>query len=373
MSAGDSTGAGLLEAGAETRRIGGALTRLVRRVRIALFVVELLRWGALGALATGCVVLFLRAALAIEPPRELALATPLAVGLAAALARLARGGGFDRAAAATWLDAELGGSGAFVTHFELADPRWSARFAARLDARDAADALHPAPRVGQPLGLAAAAFAFLAAALWVDVPRPRPGPSPELVEALVAALGDKLDLLNETIGVDEELAEDLSARLERLEGLTEDLSPESLFEAIDALDARLGDEAERFGLDMAAAREELARVAVDLARDPVAAWGSAQRALELARAAGLELELPPELAALFAEGRGLAEGATLDPAKLLEMGLGLSRFLETPLGKLAQAGLLDPSRLQEAVPLEQLFELVTDGHACDESCASGGG
>ncbi len=173
---------------AASDRIEVVLGRLVRRVRWIRFGVGLLRWGGLASLGAGCAVLLVRVLFVIEPEPRLAFALPIVLALGLGVRRLVRAP-FDRAAAATWLDVELGGSGAFVTDIELADPRWSARFAHLLEGRAARDALRPVPRLAQPLGLALAGFAFLWASLFVEVPRPRSGPSPELVPPMTAALG----------------------------------------------------------------------------------------------------------------------------------------------------------------------------------------
>lgn len=366
--------------------LDGALAQLARGLRRGLFARELARLGGGGLLAAGCAALLARALLDLGAGWAALLFMPLAA-LPPLAARRARARTPARAELAAWLDRRGGGSGALVTALEADDPAWKERLEAPLAAVWAAEG----GRARVPWRTLAArilpALAF--AALALHVPLPAPG-SPRGNDALATRLAEdlraKLEALTETVTLEERIAEELSARLARLEeGLGE--AGESFLEAADALAQRLeslarlaGEEAEstRAALEgarrgeLAAGGEETAAGAGDLAR------ALAQAAEEL-RAGGLERLLPEglrgfELAQALPElpPGELPPGLRLDPETLARLAEELSEALAKGLEGLRAAGLLDPERLRRPEELRPLSELLAQHHTCDDSCRQGG-
>ena len=353
---------------ARCREVDLTVDRVVRRARAAVFFGRLFRWSAIGFLAAGSVALLVRANWFREVAAWPFLLAPLALAAGVAGVATARRA-LSRSAAAAWIDVASGGSGWVVTGGEAPDARWNERIARALESLRAL----PAPRLFQPFVRASAAGGFLAAALWIEIPERQPGPSPELAEALLASLADKLETLNENVDLNEDLADELAKRLGQLEEeLADEVSPESLFEAMDSLEERLQAEAERSGVELGEALDALRSASLDVLRDPASAATSFERALESLRAAGLTENLPPGLEDVFAKGLELAEGMELDPAELLALGQSLAELMEGRMGELARAGLLDPSKLGKLEGFSGLEGFLPTGHVCDEVCESGG-
>jgi hypothetical protein len=350
------------------REVERLVRGLSRRSRAAVFLGVSLRWSAAGFLLSGTLVLLARTTWGLEPAPLLAFLAPaLAAGALGGL--LAARRGISLAGAATWIDVSTGGSGLVVTGVEEPDARWSATFEKTLERVGRM----PGLRVGRPFGLAAAAGLFLAAALWVRIPAPTPGPSPELFEAVLASLGEKLDTLSENVDLDEGLAEELEGRFERLEEMLEDSSPESLFEALDSFEERLGLESERVREELESAATDLASAALDRLADPETAQASLERALSALREAGLTEGLPARLQELLGADLQLPDGVQLDAAELMELAQGLSELMEGRLSNLVGAGLLDPTRLKMLASLKNLDEFLPTAHECDAECEAGGG
>jgi hypothetical protein len=210
----------------------------------------------------------------------------------------------------------------------------------------------------------------------VPVPEEVVGPPPVVATALIEDLEAKLATLEETLELPAEEAEELAARLERIQAEAENGQPASTFEAIDRLAQRLEDEA-------AQALEAAQRAGEDLARaagDPSLA--GAQEALESAlngmKEAGLAKDLPPEAREGLMPGTlSLPPGTQLDSRELAKLSQELKGALEAKLGKLGKGRLLDLSKLrlvEGALPgLGEGFGELDPAHECDEDCKKPGG
>ncbi len=359
-----------------------SLERVRRRARGNGFLRRLVAWSAFACVAGGALALCARALGRVSAENAaFALVLVPASALAAWIAALRSTP--DRARAAAWLDASSGGRGTLLTDFELGDARWGTAVEAAL-AR--VGPLPPfTPRGAFSRGAPAAAFAL--ACLLVPIPRTLPGATPSFLDSTAERLREKLQTLEEEVRLDTEVADELAQRLENLEAVLADGSPEAVFEALDRLDARL----EELALG---AREEGRRAlegAADALRDVALAESAAANAFaealaELARVA-LALNqdpLPPSLSelALALDERGDLAGlaaadalaleqalAGLTPAELASLARELSELFDGDLATLADAGLLDPASLAAAKPLK--FDEVVM-HDCDERCQAGG-
>jgi len=348
------------------REVRATVRRLVTRSRLAVFLGTLLRWTAVGYLLAGASVLVLRASHAFEPAPLPAFLTPLLLVLPFALLAASRRA-LSGAAAASWVDVSCGGTGVVLTGMETPDPRWEATLARTLEDTGRL----PALRVGRPAGFQACSALFLAAALWVEIPEPQPGPSPELFEAMLATLTEKLQALEENVELEEDLATELSERLGRLQELVaENASQESLFEALDALESRLGLESAEVRQELENASRDLFEAVFDHLRDPQAAQGALERALAALRKGGLAKNLPESLEALLGSGLELPEGIDVTGAEFLELAQMLAELMQDRAGGLAKAGLIDSKLLKLAERFGNLDDL-TD-HVCDEECKEGG-
>ena len=85
---------------------------------------------------------------------------------------------------------------------------------------------------------------FGAAALWVPLPEPVGEPGRELFERSLARLSEKLETLEEEISVEERVADEMRAALERIDDELGEAPAESMLEALDRMDERLGEAAE---------------------------------------------------------------------------------------------------------------------------------
>lgn len=320
----------------------------------------------------GAVVLYLRVFERWErgPAAALFAWGGLALVSAAVLARRRVPSG---AYAAAWLDVQGGALGAVVTESELGGSAWSARAKEQLAA---ALASLPRPELGRALKPTLVPALFAGLALWVPIPKEVVGPPPVVATALIEDLEAKLATLEETLELPAEEAEELAARLERIQAEAENGQPASTFEAIDRLAQRLEDEAARALEAAQRAGEDLARAAGD------PSLASAQEALETALAgmkdAGLAKELPPEARAGLMPGTlSLPPGAQLDSRELAKLSQELKGALEAKLGKLGNGKLLDASKLrllEGGLPgLGEGFGELDPEHECDEDCKKPGG
>lgn len=345
----------------------------MRRRRFMLGWLELVGVHAQVALfALGALVLYLRV---FERSERNAAAAWLAwSGLAlVSAAILARRRVPSRAYAAAWLDVRGGALGAVVTEDELGASAWSARAKEQLAA---ALADLPRPALGRALRPTVVPALFAALAVWVPIPAEVVGPPPVVATALIEDLEAKLETLEETLELPPEEAQELEARLERIQQEGESASPSSTFEAIDRLGQRLEDEAAR-ALDAAQrAGEDLARAA----GDPNLA--DAQEALESALAGMQEAGLTKELASQSLEGLqpgtlSLPPGAQLSSKELAKLSQELKGALASSLGKLGNGRLLDPSKLRlvegQLAGLGEGFGELDPEHECDEDCKKPGG
>lgn len=323
--------------------------------------------------AAGVAVLFVRAVPRWESREAASLLALAALALPTAFV-LARRRSPSANVAAAWLDVRGGAQGRIVTERELGASAWSEE--ARAQLATALGAL-PRPAWKRALRPALPAAAFAALALWIPIPRAVVGPPPVVAEAALEELNEKLATLEETLDLAPELAEEMEARLERIEEQAASGQPASTFEAIDRLGERLEAEAEQ-------ALEAAQRASHDLASaasDPSLA--DAQAALESALAsmdeAGLGKELPQRLEDALAPGSlSLPAGVQLSSAELAALSKELKGVLDASLAKLAAGRLIDASKLRELELGEGsglgLGDFEFDpSHVCDEECKKPGG
>jgi len=365
-----------------------AVGRLLRRVRAAAFLGELARHLVVVLLVGGCVALCLR--FFLELPREragLALAALFLAPLSAWLRTRRRL--FSPAAAATWLDVQSGGTGRIVTGLERPDGRWLAQAERSLAGVDRA----PRLRVTRLLSPVAPALAFALLSIWIGLPRPAASTSASFVESAARRIEEKLATLEETVAVDDELAAELRAALERLERESAAAGPEASFEALDRVESRLESEALEALEAARDGNEALSRAneAVASSEEGTSASNEGRELLQEALSGLLEEGLLNEDSGSFSElseASGLEgleglEGAQL-PADLgrgemLELSQEMRELLASKMGDLAEAGLLDPSQLASLGDLSsfdlsdlEFSELEAVGHECDVECEAGG-
>ncbi len=312
--------------------------------------------------------------------------------------------------AATWLDLRVGGDGAVVTSLEAHDPRWSGRVERALDALPELGR----PRLARIARAAAPGAVFAALALVVPLPaRAEPGPPRELFTQREEELTEKLAALEETLELTESHESELERMLERLADEARQGSPESFFEAADALESQL----ERTVEQQAAARERAAGALGDAARSaeaqaleasktqisslaadtlaaeldaammqaleqlsrelglsasdaPAGSAASGEAARELARKLAAELgsDRLAELAKRFAEQNGAGE-LGLDAAELAALAEGLEGALGEQLAELAKKGLLKPGRFDPSARARKV-DLSRFEPGAGEPCSS---
>jgi hypothetical protein len=279
------------------------------------------------------------------------------------------------ASAVAWLDVRGGARGQVVTERELGASDWSEAARAQLGR---ALAELPSLEWKRPLRAALPGAAFAALAVWVPIPRAAIGPPPVVAATALEELQEMLETLEETLDLPAEVAEELEARLERIEDEAASGQPASTFEAIDRLGERLAAEA-------AEALEAARQASQDLASaasDPSLA--DAQAALESALAgmqeAGLGKDLPEAVQNALAPGSlSLPEGMQLSSAELAALSKELKGVLDQRLERLAAGRLIDPARLKELMlgtggELVDLSDFEFDpDHVCDEECKKPGG
>ncbi len=359
-----------------------AIRRLERRAFLAVFLGELVRWGAAIGFVLGAVVLLLRVVLHVDASHTapLFLLALVAPGIAWWRARAKR---MSRGSAAAWQDVRAGASGLLLTGMEVPDERWSAEVERTLQRSRTL----PRIRTGGESYALGVAVLFAAAAWWVHVPEPAPGPSFALFEGAIERLATKLLTLEEDVGLFDETAQDLTNRLERLREGLEDATPESAFEAIDRLEEQFGALAKRVQEDVLEAEGGILAAAREAMLNPESAQEMLERTLDKLHESGLDknllstieslsslierhdLELPEDLE--LPGGFRLPAGLEMTGPEILEVAQDLSGLLGKKLGALEDAGLLDPGALETALR-ETFDDLQFDEHECDESCREGG-
>jgi len=350
--------------------------RLQRHVRRAALLGRIVHTTSLALAIAGAGILLSRLLLdltRVQAAWALLVVVP-AVAIAWIVSRRSR---VARDDAATWLDVHAGASGTLVTGMEVDDPRWRDRLTSELDRAEGL----PRMRARRMLLAPFPAVAFVALTLWIDVTRPTAAVLPELHDAAIERVREKLETLEETVDLDEELVEDLRDRLARLDEEADPAHPESTFEALDRLEERLAQEAER--LEEAADRADesmrdadLAAATDDLASD-VARSESLRDAMEETLAdlteAGFSKDLPEALQErLGTPSLQLGEGLSIDPDAFDVLSDELRKMLQERLAALRAKGLLREARLADAAELRKLREFRFSEHACDEKCMKGG-
>ncbi len=339
-----------------TNPLEAAARRLRRRALAAAYLGALARHATAALFVAGTAALVLRFfADATRAEAALAFALVLAAPVTAWLA--ARRRALSAEGAAAWLDVRAGATGLLVTELELADERWAGR------AEELLGACVSLPRLrGRRIALPVLpAVGFAALALWLAVPVPAPGPPVRLYENALERLREKLETLEETVALDDELAEELRGQLERLDDEADTARPEAAFEALDRLEERLESEALEAVEDALEARDQLGeaqRTALDADAEP----GDAQELLERTMAElsekGLAPNVPADLAErLGMEGLELPAGALLEAAELMELSDELAELLAEKIGELAEGGLLSAELLEGLGELGELADL----------------
>jgi tetratricopeptide (TPR) repeat protein len=271
--------------------------------------------------------------------------------------------------AATWLDVHADASGFVVTEDELGQSSWTPRTE---EALERALAALPKPQWRALLAPLSLAVAFASLALWIELPERVIGPPPAVSSAAIARVEEKLDALEEALALEPELEEDLEQRLEAARADSEAGNPESTYEALDQLEGRIEEEAQRAEQAAQQALAELERAASDpsLAK----AQEALKSALETLEAAGLSKELSPDAERALKEALAEAaqSGEPLSSAELAQLARELKGGLEAQLGKLANGRLIDPKKLAKLAASGSLDEF-DDTHECDEECKQPGG
>jgi len=348
--------------------------RLRRRAALAAWLGDWSRHLTIALFAAGAIALLARAIWHLDP-KTTALAFAFAVPTVATAWLTARRRFLSRRAATTWVDLHTGSTGLVCTSDEIDDPRWNEAAAARLARRNGALSL-PSLRGRRLAAPPLCATAFAAATLWVPLPERVLPPGRELFERSLDELTEKLATLEEEITVDERTADELRSSLERIDDELTDASAESVLEALDRLDGRLGEAAEdarRRAEESLARLDQASRAEPDDAGELAADDDPIGRALAELAELGLldELPNPPELGALSDlasrdDLAALSERLALDPAALEALSAELAELFEGKLDQLAAAGLLESARPRKAGELARFAELVE--HECDEDC-----
>jgi hypothetical protein len=356
-----------------------ALTQIARRLRrrllLAIWLGRLARQGAVTLALCATVALVARVSLELETERAALFLLPLlAVPFSAWRGVSAR---VPSAASATaWLDLHSGASGFLLAEFELGDPRWQAQADSQLERLPEL----PALRMGALSRPLLPALAFAALALFVPLTRAEPGPSTSLFDRALAGLVDRLDVLNETVELDQVVAEELADRVARLAGDVDAAEPEAMLEALDSLREQL----DRQGGDAASLAQELSErfgeVGAKALQDEDVAKKLMDQALSQLLAGGFKSDLvqqlqqlSPELAAQLAGNRlQLPEGFQLSPEQLRALSGGLRNAMQDKLGALSLAGLVNLSELKLSGRATARAQRRAS-HVCDEDCKKPGG
>ncbi len=352
-----------------------ATRRLRRRLLVATWLGRALRQGALVVASCAVVALVARASFELGTDQAALCFLPLLLvpfsawrGVAARVP--------DEEHAAAWLDLHSGAGGYLLVEFEVADPRWSQR----ADAQLARLPELPAMNLGAASRPLLPALAFAALALLVPVTRAEPGPSTSLFDRALAGIVERMDILNESVDLDPELAKELADRAARLADEVDASEPEAMFEALDSLREQL----EREGADTAGLAQELrerfAEVGLRALEDDAAAQELMNQALSELMAGGFQSDLVQQLQKLSPELVGelagnqlqLPEGFQLTPEQLRALSAGLRDAMQNKLGTLSLAGLVNLSELKLS---GKATTRASSGksHVCTERCKQPGG
>lgn len=357
------------------------IRQLGRRVRVALFLQGLTSGTALLLIVVATALLAVRLVgsvdliLALRPqPWWLAgLALPLGGAIWLASSRAAADGLLHE-----WLDRNLELRGLLITEQEVDAGAWAPRIDAGLArAREVRPALPARTWVRRLLPAAL----FLGVVLWLPAPERVVRATSVIKQHAVEELEEKLEHLVDNGVLTEERAQELAARVKELR---EDLAngEEIDWSDVDALDAKLAQEQARHAAELEKTKAALAEFAQNA--DAKGAEARAELADLLTKAAesGVLAELAklpelPEEVRKMLEKLGLGAGAdatgALDaaalpatPEALAELAKALAEAAGGELGKLAAAGMIDPSQLSDLGELVAgLDPLVDPGHVHD--------
>ena len=347
------------------------LRRLRRRAQLATYLGVLSRHALAALFLAGIGALLLRVALGWEAMRAAWCLALLALAPFSAW-WVARRRFLSTEGAAAWLDLRAGARGLLLTEIEVGDERWRERAEHDLRLIDGDPGLRLRPVALRCVG--GGLFALLA--LWIDIPRPAsPGPPPELFAAAIEDLQEKLETLVEVVELEPETRAELESRLERLEQEVADAqNPEATFEALDQLEGRLEEEAERVQEAARAASEALAQASESAGHeDHDGTQEALQEAVSRLDSLGLD-SLPTDLGERLAATLDMTAGARFDLSELTQLSQEMREALEGMLGELADAGLLPAGKLGQLGELGELGDLSDfEFHECDEECEKPGG
>ncbi|MFT4540179.1 MAG: hypothetical protein ACI841_000335 [Planctomycetota bacterium] len=351
------------------------LRLLQRRERLATFLGVFSKHLALALCVGGSIALILRLGAGLSPAEA---AWALAVAAIAPFSAywVARQRFLSPESVAAWLDLRTGATGLVVTELEAHDERWQARSESVIAQMEELPRMHLRPAATRSF----ASLGFAALALLVDVSGGLNSVVPPAVyQPTIEELREKLEALEETVGMEEERAQELDDRMEALEKEAQDsTNPEATFEALDQLGKELERDSEEAKERAIEAFEALDAAAEASEIDPEAA----QAAIDQAASELSELELSKELANelggdLLPENFELTDALKLDPAALQELSAAMQELLQKNMDKLAKAGLFEGVKLSS---LAHLGEGGTPGdlakfelHECDENCEKPGG
>jgi archaellum component FlaC len=261
--------------------------------------------------------------------------------------------------AALWLDLRSDASGRVVTANEVTEESAQPWRAQAISVAETAEAV-PNPRWGRLAQAGLLGLALVFAVTFVPL-RAQGGGTGQGIAAVfeerLDEVAEQLEVLDESVGLDEEERSELEASLERLEeAIEEDPDLEATYEAIDRLEDQLAAlaeealaEAKQALADMAEQQRSSAESSAS-AEDPLGADTQPQGAdlesllSKLAQSeSGLaEASLSPE--ALSELSKIAAEDlSNLSLEELAELSEALASAMSEPLGALAQAGLLSES------------------------------
>ncbi len=261
--------------------------------------------------------------------------------------------------AALWLDLRSDASGRVVTANEVTEASAQPWRAEAISVAERAEAV-PSPRLGRLVQAALLGLAFVIASALVPVRTTGSGAGEGIAavfEERLEEVAEQLEVLDESVGLEEEERSELEASLERLEeAIQEDPDLESTYEAIDRLGDQLAARAEEA---LEEAQQALADLAEQQRSSPHSSGSEADPTGAAAVPNSADLEsLLQELAKSESElGEGalspealseLSKIATKDLSELTaeelaELSEALASAMSEPLGALAQAGLLSKS------------------------------
>jgi TolA-binding protein len=327
----------------------------LRDLRRRVFASRFLAAAAEGApvVAGACALIALSARLldrSIPPSQFLVAAVvPLAYGLWKARRELPA-----PATLAAWMDRRGGLGGLLVTSRELDAAAWEDELARRF-----AHATIPQPplfRREDGLRVLGAVAVAVGIALLPALVKPPPRPGQPAVAVATAEVRQELERLRRDEAIDRATAEDLAARLERLEEKLAEGDPVSWSE-VDAIERRMAEAKESHSDALEAARDAAAAALAADGPDAAAQLNEMARALERATKSGALDGLSPELRARLAAATGESTAATgetadasaeLTPEEMRALAADLAAALDGELDDLAEAGLGDAKKGRQA-------------------------